>query len=59
MELRLIFRLGVLTGEGRDRVGAFTIRGAYTVQDGRCYWTNSRACRTPRSPFCPSKRTCR
>ena len=39
MELRLTFRGGVLTGEGRDWVGAFVIRGQYAVADGRCHWT--------------------
>ena len=39
MELRLTFRGGVLTGEGRDWVGHFIIRGRYTVADGRCHWT--------------------
>ena len=38
MELRLQFRNGTLTGEGRDWVGAFIIRGQYTVADGRCHW---------------------
>jgi hypothetical protein len=39
MELRLTFRGGTMTGEGRDWVGHFTIRGRYTVTDGRCHWT--------------------
>jgi hypothetical protein len=39
MELRLTFREGVMEGEGRDRVGAFLIRGRYSVADGRCHWT--------------------
>src|SRR5262249_60233201 len=39
MELRLTFRGGALTGEGRDRVGDFTITGRYTIADGRCHWT--------------------
>jgi hypothetical protein len=38
MELRLQFRNGTLTGEGRDWVGAFIIRGQYTIADGRCHW---------------------
>jgi hypothetical protein len=38
MELRLTFRHGTLTGEGRDWVGEFTIRGRYDIADGRCYW---------------------
>lgn len=39
MELRLTFSRGTLTGEGRDRVGQFLIRGRYTVEDGRCHWS--------------------
>jgi hypothetical protein len=39
MELRLTFRRGEITGEGRDWVGAFIIRGKYTVVDGRCHWS--------------------
>ena len=39
MELRLTFRGGAMTGEGRDWVGPFTIRGRYSVADGKCYWT--------------------
>jgi hypothetical protein len=38
MELRLKFRAGDITGEGRDWVGAFLIRGRYDVADGRCHW---------------------
>jgi hypothetical protein len=39
MELGLTFRQGAITGEGRDWVGDFTIRGQYRVADGTCYWT--------------------
>jgi hypothetical protein len=39
MELLMTFRQGTLTGEGRDWVGPFTLRGQYTVADGKCYWT--------------------
>jgi hypothetical protein len=38
MELVLSFRGGELHGEGRDRVGAFTLRGRYDTADGTCYW---------------------
>jgi hypothetical protein len=38
MELRLNFRAGTLTGEGRDWVGPFLVRGRYNVADGRCHW---------------------
>lgn len=39
MELRLTFRNGELTGDGRDRIGAFLFSGRYTLADGSCYWT--------------------
>lgn len=39
MELGLTFRQGEITGEGRDWVGPFILRGRYTLGDGRCYWT--------------------
>jgi hypothetical protein len=39
MELRLTFRQGEITGEGRDWVGAFIIRGKYDTADGRCHWS--------------------
>jgi hypothetical protein len=39
MELRLTFRGGTMTGEGRDWVGMFVIRGQYTVADGKAHWT--------------------
>lgn len=38
MELNLTFQQGAITGEGRDRVGEFLIRGKYAVADGRCHW---------------------
>lgn len=38
MELRLDFREGVMTGEGRDRVGNFLIKGRYELDDGTCHW---------------------
>ncbi|MER3417007.1 MAG: hypothetical protein C4297_12450 [Gemmataceae bacterium] len=39
MELLLRFADGVMTGEGRDWVGRFTIRGHYRVDTGACTWT--------------------
>jgi hypothetical protein len=39
MELALIFGNGGLTGEGRDWVGAFVLRGRYSLEDGKCHWT--------------------
>jgi hypothetical protein len=39
MELHLSFRRGVMTGEGRDRIGPFLIRGKYNLDDGKCHWT--------------------
>jgi hypothetical protein len=38
MELHLSFRQGAMSGEGRDWVGKFTVRGRYDVADGKCYW---------------------
>jgi hypothetical protein len=38
MELRLVFQDGTMTGDGRDWVGAFTIRGRYQVESGHCHW---------------------
>lgn len=39
MELRLTYRGGTMTGEGRDLVGKFIIRGRYALGDGKCRWT--------------------
>lgn len=39
MELGLTFSNGEMTGEGRDWVGKFIIRGRYDVQEGKCHWT--------------------
>jgi hypothetical protein len=39
MELLLTFAEGILTGEGRDLVGGFTVKGQYSLEDGRCHWT--------------------
>jgi hypothetical protein len=39
MELDLNFHQGVMTGEGRDRIGSFLIRGKYNIDDGKCWWT--------------------
>jgi hypothetical protein len=39
MELLLTFRQGTLTGEGRDWVGEFIVRGRYDLADGKCHWT--------------------
>jgi hypothetical protein len=41
MELRLTFRQGLLTGQGRDWVGLFAVQGHYAVADGRCTFTKS------------------
>lgn len=38
MELILTFRSGVLSGEGRDWVGQFIIRGKYEVLSGKCWF---------------------
>lgn len=39
MELRLTFQNGTITGEGRDWVGPFLLRGRYDLADGKCHWT--------------------
>lgn len=39
MELILTFRAGVMSGEGRDWVGNFLIRGRYEVVSGKCWWS--------------------
>jgi hypothetical protein len=39
MELLLTFSRGEITGEGRDWVGEFLIRGKYDTADGRCHWS--------------------
>lgn len=39
MELHLTFSQGTMTGEGRDWVGKFIIRGRYNLADGKCHWT--------------------
>jgi len=39
MVLALTFQQGTMTGDGRDRVGDFIVRGHYTLDDGKCWWT--------------------
>jgi hypothetical protein len=39
MELHLDFCKGVMTGEGRDMIGEFLIRGKYNIDDGKCHWS--------------------
>jgi hypothetical protein len=39
MELHLAFQQGQMTGEGRDYVGDFIVRGQYSLADGKCHWT--------------------
>ena len=41
MELHLMFVNGEIKGEGRDRVGAFLIKGKFQIEDGRCWWTKA------------------
>ena len=38
-EMVLTFRQGALSGEGRDMVGQFYIRGSYSTENGGCQWT--------------------
>jgi hypothetical protein len=37
-EVHLSFAGGTMSGEGRDWVGAYTVRGRYNLSDGRCHW---------------------
>jgi hypothetical protein len=39
MDLHLTFHQGVMTGEGRDRIGPFLIHGKYNINDGKCHWS--------------------
>jgi hypothetical protein len=39
MELRLTFQNGAMTGEGRDWVGEFLVKGQYDLSNGKCHWT--------------------
>jgi hypothetical protein len=41
MELQLSFRRGLMSGEGRDMIGEFLIRGQYSVDNGKCRWTKT------------------
>ena len=41
MELHLTFAGGVLTGDGRDDIGTFGMRGRYDAGTGECHWTKS------------------
>lgn len=38
MELRLHFCSGIMSGEGADSVGSFSIVGNYDVETGHCQW---------------------
>jgi hypothetical protein len=38
-DVRLSFRNGDLSGEGRDRVGPYTVDGTYDRGTGKCEWT--------------------
>jgi hypothetical protein len=39
MELHLVFRGGVIHGDGRDWVAPFVVTGRYEISDGHCHWT--------------------
>ncbi len=41
MELILEFSDGQVSGEGRDCIGRFHIKGRFQVEDGRCWWIKS------------------
>ena len=39
MELGLTFSQGVMTGQGRDLIGEFIVRGKYCLEDGKCHFS--------------------
>lgn len=41
MDLHLEFSAGIISGNGTDDVGPFTIRGGYDTASGECHWTKS------------------
>ena len=41
MELDLVFSNGNMTGDGRDDVGTFLIKGRYDSATRECHWTKS------------------
>ena len=41
MELDLVFAGGLLTGDGRDDIGAFLVKGKYDAPNRECHWTKS------------------
>ncbi|HEY5909790.1 MAG TPA: hypothetical protein VJA21_04210 [Verrucomicrobiae bacterium] len=41
MDLTLRFANGEMTGDGRDDVGLFLIKGRYDAASGECYWTKT------------------
>jgi hypothetical protein len=41
MELGLVFAKGLMTGDGRDDVGPFLIKGKYDSQTRECHWTKT------------------
>ena len=48
MELHITFLQGALTGEGRDYVGPFVLRGRYELTDGK--WRRSETTRADQPP---------
>jgi hypothetical protein len=43
MELDLTFANGLMSGDGRDDIGLFLIKGKYDAETRECYWTKSYA----------------
>jgi len=41
MDLDLTFANGLMSGDGRDDVGLFLIKGKYDAQSRECHWTKS------------------
>src|SRR5438132_590989 len=40
-EMCLTFDRGIMTGDGRDKVGDFVIAGEYATDSGKCHWKKS------------------
>ena len=41
MDLDLTFANGLMSGDGRDDIGLFLIKGKYDAQSRECHWTKS------------------
>ena len=41
MDLHLTFADGVVSGDGKDDISCFLIKGRYDAANGECYWTKT------------------